>query len=103
MAKNNKICTICGNSYNYCAKCERLGGYKFYADTPECYQVFEIMREYREGIITAIEAKSQFERIEITIDGDFSKYLEAVTRDIKMIIEKGTIKTVSKNSNYNKK
>lgn len=55
-----------------------------------------ILTEYREHIIDAKEAAECFNNHGITLDSDFSEYLEAVARDIKIIIKKGTTKKSAK-------
>jgi hypothetical protein len=89
----NATCWVCGKKYNHCFKCKDLAGYRAVADTPECYQICSIIREYREGIIKATEAKQKFENIGITLNCSFSNILPEVVRDIRMIIGLGTEKT----------
>ena len=91
MAKNNKTCTICGAEYNYCPKCEKLGGYKFYADTPECFQIFMILYDIREGTVSTAEAKNQFANIGITSDYDFAKFIPSVAELVKSIVMDDTV------------
>lgn len=67
---NERKCAICGKQYHYCFKCEKIAGYRFYTDTPECYQIHVILREYREGVLTAEEAAKRFVNIGITNNFD---------------------------------
>lgn len=81
-----KKCTICGKEYHHCSKCEKIVGYRFYADTPECYQIFTLLREYREGIFTIEETAKKFNNIGIKSDDDMTDFIPAVQRDIKTIL-----------------
>src|SRR5574344_892401 len=83
---NKKLCTICGKEYAYCPTCERLGGWKYYTDTPECFQIFMILSEIREGVITKEEAKTNFGHIGITSDYDYSNLIPAVADVVKDIV-----------------
>lgn len=84
-------CQICGNEYNYCFKCKKLDSWRAVADVPDCYSIYVILRDYREGVLTIKEATNKFAKIGITINSDFSKFLPAITRDIKTIISEGTV------------
>lgn len=88
----NGTCQICGKKYHYCGDCRKYGNWRSITDTPEHYQIAMILTEYREHIIDAKEAAECFNNYGITLDSDFSEYLEAVARDIKAIIKKGTAK-----------
>ncbi len=94
---NKKACTVCGKEYTYCPNCERLGSWKYYADTPECFQIFMIFSQIREGTLTEGEAVTQFWHIGITLDYDFSKFIPSVADEIKrMLTENSTTKKDTK-------
>lgn len=63
MNNNNAVCGICGRGYHRCAKCNTLPHYKNVTDTPECFKVYTVLREYRNGIISETEAIEMYERI----------------------------------------
>lgn len=86
MASSNKNCTICGVEYNYCPTCEQLGGWKYYADNPECYKIFMVLYEIREKIISELEAKSILENMGINLSSDFSLYIPSVAKEIRRIL-----------------
>lgn len=96
----NNTCQICGKKYHYCGDCRKHGNWRRIADTPEHYQIAMILTEYREHIIDEKEAAECFSNLGIKIDSDFSEYLEAVARDIKAIIKKGSAR---KSAKHNKK
>lgn len=99
---NKKNCTICGKEYVYCPNCEKLGGYKYYADTPECYQIFMILSEIREGVITKAEAKTNFSYIGITSDYDFSNLIPSVAEVVKDIVTDDSIEDKPKTKKKSK-
>lgn len=84
MAKNK--CLICDKEYNYCPHCKRYESWKMYTCCAEHYQIKLILTEFREGILTALEAKNKFQNIGIRLDYDFSEFLPEITRDIKIIL-----------------
>jgi hypothetical protein len=87
---NFTTCAICGKEYNYCPSCEQHKGYRYYADTPECFQVFLILQDIREGIINETEAVERFNHIGITLDYDFTQMISSVATDVKRILGGGS-------------
>jgi hypothetical protein len=83
---NKKTCTVCGKEYTYCPTCERLNSWKYYADTSECFQIFMIFSQLREGVITETEAITQFGNTGITLDYDFNSFIPSVANEIKRIL-----------------
>lgn len=94
--KFNTSCQICGKKYNYCSKCKELAGYRAVADSPECYQIYMVLRQYLEDIITESEATNMFSDIGITANSDLSHLLPSVARDVKAIINSNIVKVVDK-------
>ncbi len=88
----NSTCQICGKKYHYCGDCSKHGSWRRIVDTPEHYQIVMILTDYREEVINDREAAQRFNNIGITIDSDFSVYLDAVARDIKKILKRGAAK-----------
>ena len=88
-------CWICGREYEYCHNCDKTGNWRAQACSPEHYQVVQINREYREGIINAVEATQLYANIGITANSKLN-YLPAVEATIKGIIKEGIPKKVSK-------
>lgn len=62
---NIKKCTICGDEYDYCGHCKKRNSWKYYACTQQHYQIFIILREVREGIITEQEAGERLKSMHI--------------------------------------
>jgi hypothetical protein len=93
--KNN--CQICGKEYECCPDCHKRGNWRSIVCSPEHYQIVQILRDYREGVLTAQEATEHFALIGITADSEL-RLLDAVSRDIKKIIATGTPKRVLQKS-----
>ena len=94
--KNN--CQICGKEYDCCPDCLKRGNWRSIVCSPDHYQIVQILREYREGILSAKECVERFEFIGINSDSELN-YIDAVNNKIKRIIAEGTPKRTSKNKN----
>lgn len=92
MSNLNTACQICGKKYHYCKDCRKYDNWRRIADTPEHYQIAMILTDYREGVTNDVETTQRFNDMNITLTSDLSLYLDAVARDIKKILEKGTVK-----------
>lgn len=57
--KPNHNCRICGTAYFACAQCDKMKNWRAFCDTPEHYQVFQVLLMYSRSIIDAEEAASQ--------------------------------------------
>ncbi len=62
---NIKKCTICGEAYDYCGHCKSGNSWKYYACSQPHFQIFVILREVREGIITEKEAGERLKSMHI--------------------------------------
>lgn len=83
---NTRQCWICGKSYEYCSKCDRLNTWKLVGCTREHFQIANILDEFRGNVITAKEAKEKFKNIGITADS-LDNLLPEVADAIKAIID----------------
>lgn len=68
LPKANATCKICGSPYYVCKSCERIrssGGYswKFDCDSHECFRVFLVLKDYREGRRSKEAAKATLQEI----------------------------------------
>lgn len=55
----NHTCQICGTQYYACNKCKKYNGYKLVVDKPECYGVYLVLVDYRQGVLTQSEAEKK--------------------------------------------
>lgn len=91
-------CWICGKEYDACLNCKDMNGWRRTACSPEHYQINQIIRETKEGIISDKEATELFANIGITADSEL-ELLPEITRRIKIIIANGTPKRITKPKN----
>ena len=63
----NHVCQICGKEYYACNKCRKYNGYKLVVDKPDCYGVYLILTDYRQGVITKKEAEKKLRDNNITL------------------------------------
>lgn len=60
MAKNNKICVVCGTPYRYCNECREFLKYPSWMSmfcSEECLKSYEVMSSYENGKIVKEDAK----------------------------------------------
>lgn len=86
-------CQICGKEYEYCMNCKNTNNWRRYACCPEHYQIVQILTEHREGVIDDKEASMFLANIGADADDNL---LEAVSRDVKAIVKRGSSKKASK-------
>ena len=58
--QNNANCSICGSSYHLCVSCRdsmKLQPWKIHCCSANCYQVFQIVKGYNNGVYSKEEAK----------------------------------------------
>ena len=65
-------CAICGKEYNYCPSCSGTHAWKFYTDTHEHYQIFVILKQYKDNVCSKEDARIALTNIGITKDSDLS-------------------------------
>lgn len=69
MASSKTWCRICGKEYEVCPTCAEVKQYTPYriiCDTPKHFQLYTLIREYREGVVTPLEAKRELEQIGVS-------------------------------------
>ena len=83
MSKNQRICIMCGSSYEYCPNCNK------YADKPRwmwnfcsarCNDICTVVCNYKQGNISAADAKKQLIKLDAKsidkIGAGFAKDIE---------------------------
>ena len=91
MAKqNNKTCIICGKNYTYCPVCNSVDANKptwyFIFDGLNCYDIYEVCTQYRDG---EIDAKVAYEKISKLDISNIKNFAEATRIQIEEILAKG--------------
>lgn len=93
--KNNATCSICGKGYYTCLSCKdfiRLQPWKTYCCSPNCYQVFQVVRGYSTGVYNKEEFKSKLNNIDL---GNLENYREHIKILIKDTLEEEAIEEES--------
>lgn len=96
-------CMICGNAYSYCPTCAGTHAWRFYTDTHEHYQIYVIIEQYSQKLMTKEDACEAFERLGITQDTELTGIKESIAKQIKDIVsveEKSVIKKPRKSKLY---
>ena len=87
--QNNRTCIICGKQYRYCPTCgEDSNKPTWYLifDSQNCYDIYNVCTQYRDGTITAKKAYELISKLDISNMKEFA----AVTQEqIKKILELG--------------
>lgn len=101
----NRVCLTCGRAYDFCGSCPssaNLPMWKNIYDTEDCMNVFHIVSDYAQGVLTKDIAKERLikydlsspyrEKIKLYIDEIMAK--EKVETDVCKNIENETIEDV---------
>lgn len=98
-------CWVCGKLHDYCPTCDRVHGWKYVADTHECYQIYMTLSEAQSGVMTKKGAIEAFANLGIRAENDLSWLRPHIERAIREIIgekEKETAKTTKKSKLFDK-
>ena len=92
-------CWVCGKLHEYCPTCDRVHGWKYVADTHECYQIYMTLSEAQSGVMTKKDTIEAFANLGIRAENDLSWLRPHIERAIREIIgkkERETAKTTRK-------
>ena len=78
---NNSTCRICGKEYHRC-HCSSEGSWRKVTDTSEHYQIFCVIRDYTNGVITASKAYGLLTKLDLTEKDSFVTDKKAVIDEI---------------------
>ena len=88
--KNNRKCTICGNSYSFCPVCNSGDSNKptwyFIFDSQNCHDIYEVCTQYRDGEIDVNNAYEKISKLDLSNLKDF---YESTRAQIEEILSKG--------------
>ena len=97
MAKNiNHWCVVCGNGYHACDSCDEIKSFtpwRKLTDTAMHYQVFTVLKEYNNKLISTAEAIEMLSQLDIS---DKDTYKDSAKKVLDEILSED--KTPRKNS-----
>lgn len=84
MEKKTRICSTCGKEYKYCPKCREDADkplWHFAWCSENCKTIYEITAAFEDGRITATEAKTQLDKLDLSRLEHFgTSYKETIAR-----------------------
>lgn len=93
-----RTCSCCKSSYEFCPRCpedEKKELWYFAFCSSNCHDIYDITSKFESGNITAIEAKSQLEKLDLSkLDNFGTSYKSSIERIIGVKSD-----VISKNSN----
>lgn len=102
MAEN--WCRICGKKYKVCDRCETARNrtpWRVITDTAEHYQIWIIIRQYKQNLITKEEAKEMLSNI--PFQNELDAFIPAIKDTINSIMTEEEIVKNENVSNVSKK
>ena len=96
--QNNANCSICGSSYHLCVSCRdsmKLQPWKIHCCSANCYQVFQIVKGYNNGVYSKEDAKERFKNVDLKDVESFIPHIKKIVKDI-LKEDKVEIKTTEK-------
>lgn len=97
-------CWVCGKEHDYCPTCGQTHGWKYVADTIECYQIHCTIEEYRAGVYSKEKATDILaEKCGVRANDDLSWMLPNVEKGVREIIgeKEKAAKTTKKSKLFN--
>lgn len=82
--KPNHTCRICGTAYYACSQCDKQRNWRAFCDTPEHYQVFQVLLMYTRRLIDAQEASHTLASLGIDPD-HLEGYVPQKVKEIRAI------------------
>lgn len=94
---NNSTCSICGKDYYVCLTCKsnQVTPWKYITDTPEHYQIHQIITGYNGGVYTKAEARAKLQALDLS---ELDHFVPEVKAKIKFLLaeDKPVVKTEDK-------
>lgn len=79
MAKNNRICKVCGESYSYCPTCGGASAnekYKIMFCSKNCKDIFDTCSAYNVGVINKETATTRLKELDLSKKSEFTGKLK---------------------------
>lgn len=83
--KINHWCIICGKGYHACDDCAKIKAFKPWrtlADTPEHFQIYSVLQDYNNKLISRTEAREMLSNIDLSEKRSFKEGVKKVIDEI---------------------
>lgn len=100
--KINHWCIVCGAGYHACDSCKETNGYRTVADTPEHYQLYLLVCDYRDGKINKEQMQIELKRVAGITKENYLTYKpikDSVLNQFKNIFSEDIIEPISDSAN----
>lgn len=84
MAENNATCSICDNGYHLCLSCKdsiKLSPWKLHCCSVECYQIFQAIKGFSNGVYNKDEFKSKLKKIDLSNLENYREHIKVLIKD----------------------
>lgn len=84
MAENNATCSICDKGYHLCLSCKdsiRLSPWKLHCCSVECYQTFQAIKGFSNGVYNKKEFKSKLQNIDLSNLENYREHIKVLIKD----------------------
>lgn len=86
-------CIVCGKEYETCNCSKDLKTYKVITDNVNCYQIYLIVNDFVNEVITKEEAKKMLSKCDIK---DYKKFKKPIVLSIDKILKENVVKKTNK-------
>lgn len=83
----NAVCTVCGKKYHVCQSCRKIGSFvpwRTVADSPACYQIFQILSSHTNNRISDQEAKKRLSECDLK---ELDTFLPDIQKSIRSLLQ----------------
>ena len=84
MAENNATCSICDKGYHLCLSCKdsiKLSPWKLHCCSVECYQTFQAVKGFSNGVYNKDEFKSKLKKIDLSNLENYREHIKVLIKD----------------------
>lgn len=84
MAENNATCSICDKGYHLCLSCKdsiKLSPWKLHCCSVQCYQTFQAVKGFSNGVYNKEEFKSKLKNIDLSNLENYREHIKVLIED----------------------
>lgn len=84
MAENNATCSICDKGYHLCLSCKdsiKLSPWKLHCCSVECYQTFQAVKGFSNGVYNKAEFRSKLKNIDLSNLENYREHIKVLIKD----------------------